>query len=262
VLARVWGIPFLPAVAVLLVRQLRRGNAEARTIAAGGFVMIGVALIEIVFQLLDRGTIFPAQIYAFTLFAVSMTFSLSNRFSRVHGDLDMLRLQLEDMVEDRAAELSTANQRLRSEISERELAQEAMHMLERAVEQSIDGILVADLGENILFVNEAWARLHGREPFEIFGRRLELFHSGEQIERQVRPALDRVRETGSWEGEIEHRGKDGSDFPTWTSVTLLRDPEAQPVGFVMVTRDITEKRRAAEDRRRIETRIQEAEKLR
>ncbi len=121
--------------------------------------------------------------------------------------------------------------------------------------------MVVDLEENSLFVNEAWARLHGRETFEIFGRRLDLFHSAEQMEL-LRPALDQVREEGSWEGEISHQSKDGSVFPTWTSITLLRGPEAEPVGFVMVARDISERQKVAEERQRIETRLQESEKLR
>ena len=45
-------------------------------------------------------------------------------------------------MDDRTHELSIANQKLESEIAERQLAQEAMRMLERAVEQSIDGIMV------------------------------------------------------------------------------------------------------------------------
>ncbi|MCP3962072.1 MAG: response regulator [bacterium] len=259
---KAWNIPFLAAVAVLLVQEIRRGNAEARTIALGGFALVAAGTSDTMAQLVGWGTTFPLQVFAFTVFALAMAFSLSNRFSRVHRDLDTLRLQLEDMVEDRADELSGANERLKSEIAERELAQEAMRMLERAVEQSIDGILVSDLEGDTLFINEAWARLHEQEAFATFGRGLDLFHTPEQIERHVRPALQRVKEEGAWEGEISHCRKDGSIFPTWMSVTLLRDPEREPVGFVMVARDLTERRRASEERQRIEARIQQAEKLR
>ncbi len=262
VVSRSWSVPFLIAVAILLVRQLRRGNTEARMIFIAGLAIVAVSLVEMGFGFSGLSSLSPLPAYAYAVFTMLMAFSLSKRFSRVHDELDALRRQLEDMVEDRAAELSTANQRLRSEISERELAQEAMHMLERAVEQSIDGILVADLEESTLFVNESWARLHERETFEILGRRIDLFHSPEQMEQQLRPALDRVKNDGSWEGEIAHRGKDGSVFPTWMSVTLLRDPEAKPVGFVMVARDISKRKRVTDEAQRIEARIQEAEKLR
>ncbi len=260
-LSKLWSLPFLPAVVSLVIRKAWRGNAEARTIAVGGLAIATAGSIEMSSQLLGYGSTFPLQSVAFTVFALSMAFSLSNRFSRVHGDLDALRLQLEEMVVDRTGELSTANERLQSQIAERELAQEAMRMLERAVEQSIDGILVTGLDEDIVFTNDAWADMHGREGFEIFGRRLEIFHSPEQMTGELRPALIHVREEGSWDGQIDHRRKDGSVFPTWMSITLLRDPAGEPVGFVAVARDITERQRAAAEKQRIEARIQEAEKL-
>ena len=256
-----WGPLFLPPATFVLGHEIWYGRSDVRIVAIGGFVAVSVGVVEFVSQILGKGTVFPLQAYAFAVFATSMAFSLSNRFSTVHSDLDLLRLQLEDMVEDRASELSVANQRLRSEIAERELAQEAMHMLERAVEQSIDGILIADLEENVLFVNQAWTRLHGRETFEIVGCRLDVCHNAEQLE-QVRAALDDVRSQGSWEGELGHLKRDGSTFPTWMSVTLLRDPEDQSVGFVMVARDLQQRRQEERERQRMEARIQEAEKLR
>ncbi len=261
-LSKAWAAPFLVAVAVLVATELTRGNAEARTIAVGAFAIVAAGGVELASQILGRGTTFPLQAGAFMIFALSMAFSLSNRFSRVHHELDALRVQLEEMVEDRAAELSAANERLKSEIAEREVAQEAMRMLERAVEQSLDGILVAGLDEDTLFINEAWASMHEYETFEVFGRRLDLFHTAEQMEREVRPALEEVRREGAWEGEVSHLRKDGSIFPTWMSLALLRDPIGEPVGFVAVARDITQRRKALEEKHRIETRIQEAEKLR
>ncbi|MEM7587042.1 MAG: response regulator [Acidobacteriota bacterium] len=260
--SKIWSLPFLPLVAQLVVRGAWKGNNEARTVAIGGLTIVLAGTIEMASQLLGYGTMFPLQAIAFTVFALSMAFSLSNRFSRVHGDLDVMRLQLEKMVEDRAGELSSANDRLQSQIAERELAQEAMRMLERAVEQSIDGILVVDLEENILFANRAWAEMHEREDFEVIGRRLELFHSREQMAGQLRPALERVTSEGSWDGQVAHRRKSDVDFPTWMSITLLKDPVGDPVGFVMVARDITQRQRAAAEQQRMEARIQEAEKLR
>ena len=260
-LSKGWAILFFLAVAWLLANGLRSGRVEARSIAVGGFAVVVVGMVETGSQLLGLGTTYPLLEAAFIVFAISMAVALSNRFSRVHHDLDALRQQLEGMVEDRTEELSNANERLRSEISERELAQEAMRMLERAVEQSIDGVLISDLEGETLFINEAWARLHDYETVEILGRSLGLFHTPEQLERHVGPALQRVKEEGSWEGVISHCRKGGAIFPTWMSVTLLRDPKQEPVGFVIVARDITERERAEEEKLRIESQLQQAEKL-
>ena len=260
--SKAWSLPFLPAMVILVVKEVRRGNPEARTVSFGVLSVVILGGSEMVSQLLGRGTTFPLPAVAFTLFALSMAFSLSNRFSRVHDDLDGLRRQLEDMVEDRASELSTANERLQSQIAERELAQEAMRMLERAVEQSVDGILVSDLDGMTLFANEAWARMHGQEAFEVFGSCIDRFHSPEQMETEVRPALAAVRKEGFWEGHVHRLRKDGSAFPTWMSITLLRDPEGDPVGFAAVARDVTERLRAMDEQRQMESRLQESEKLR
>ncbi|MCG8460593.1 MAG: PAS domain S-box protein, partial [Holophagales bacterium] len=256
-----WLAPFFLVLIQTAARDALSGAKDAKYMAVGSSVMIVAGVAEGILQTAGLGTSDPLPAAAFGVFLLCLLMAASQRYERNTDELLTLRQQLERMVDDRTTELSAANERLQAEIAERQLAEGAMRMLERAVEQSIDGIMVADLEENSLFVNEAWARLHGRETYEIFGRRLDLFHSSDQM-GDLRPALDQVRKDGSWEGEISHRRKDGSEFPTWTSITLLRDPEAEPVGFVMVARDISERKQAAEERERIEDRIQEVEKLR
>ncbi len=186
---------------------------------------------------------------------------LAWRSHRVQQELDDMRLQLEEMVEDRTHELEAANERLKIELAEKRLAEEAMRMLERGVEQSIDGIVVIDLAGKVEFANQAWAKMHGHEVFDVVGRNLRLFHSAEQMEEAVKPCLEQVEMEGFFEGEIEHVKKDGSHFPTWMSVTLLQDPEEGPVGFVGVGRDISERRRSEHERRHLDSKLRQARRL-
>ena len=55
---------------------------------------------------------------------------------------------------------------------------------------------------------------------------------------------------GSWEGELEMTRKDGSSFPTLTSVSPTRDPKGELTGFVGVAVDISARKRAEEEARR------------
>ncbi len=80
----------------------------------------------------------------------------------------------------------------------------------------------------------------------------------EQLAREQDPSADPDR---SVVVELEQLRKDGSVFPTETTITFLRDGAGQPVGLLGGTRDITERLRAAAERRRLETQVQHAQRL-
>lgn len=260
-LRRALTLPFVVAVSHLVATESWRGNHYARILAPGAAAMLVVGTAEMILQVFGLGTTFPLPSWAFALLTVCMMLALSSRHTRERGELDSLRLQLERMVDDRTTELRHANERLQAEISERQLAEEAMRMLERAVEQSIDGIAVADLEGNMQFINEAWARMHGYEVFELLGYDLNIFHTPEQMAEQVMPLVETVRQTGSHEAEIEHRRRGGEVFPTWMTATFLQDGEGGPSGIVFIARDIAERKKTEADRLRLEARVKQAEKL-
>ena len=113
-------------------------------------------------------------------------------------------------------------------------------MLERALNQSIDGIAVADMNNINQFVNPAWASAHGYSVEEMLGENLYKFHPEEQVREHVRPFFEKVRENGSHRGESEHTKKDGTFFATYMMASMIKNGQGQDVGFVGTVRDITE----------------------
>jgi signal transduction histidine kinase/HPt (histidine-containing phosphotransfer) domain-containing protein len=92
-------------------RAALRGNPEARTAGVGLLVLVVFYFNDIA---VDRGwTIRPRLIpYGFAAFLFSMAVSLANRFSRVHGELDRLRQDLERRVDERTAQLQSRSEEL------------------------------------------------------------------------------------------------------------------------------------------------------
>ena len=137
------------------------------------------------------------------------------------------------------------------EITERRRAEGRLRLLSSAVEQSSEGMAVSDLAGNLLFVNNAFAAMHGYGPEELVGKHLSVFHTPEQT-----PAVDaanqQTRETGEFSGEIWHVQRDGTVFPTLMHNSLLRDEGGTPIGIVGTLRDITERKRAEETLRESE----------
>ena len=74
---------------------------------------------------------------------------------------------------------------------------------------------------------------------------------------ELKKGIHQIKTQGSWVGEIGHIRKDGTPFPTYMSVTLLKDGHGKPTGILAVCRDITEHEQAEEDLRDSEERYRE-----
>ena len=105
-----WLVPLLVLAAALVLREAWRGDAEARIIAAGGAIMIGVQAAELARNVLPLPWPFDFSIAAFGFGTViiAMSVALSLRFRRVHEELDHLRIRLEDEVVERTRDLAQA----------------------------------------------------------------------------------------------------------------------------------------------------------
>jgi PAS domain S-box-containing protein len=128
------------------------------------------------------------------------------------------------------------------DITERKRAEMEMHRLQGAMEQTGDGIALADLSGYVLYANPAWAKMHGYAVNEILGKHLSIFHTQEQLEKEVTPFNEKAMATGGNTSEIGHVRKDGTTFPTLMTVAVQKDENGAPVGLIGTIRDITERK--------------------
>jgi len=168
---------------------------------------------------------------------------------RLEDELRKHRDHLEELVEERTAELKRAKEELETEIAERVRAEESLRLLSSVAEQSSEGMAVADLEGGLLFTNDAFAAMHGYAPEELVGQHLSIFHTPEQTP-SVEAANRQIQETGEFSGELWHVRRDGTVFPTLMHNSLLRDETGNLVGMIATLRDITEIKRAEDDLRR------------
>jgi PAS domain S-box-containing protein len=134
------------------------------------------------------------------------------------------------------------------DISERKKADERLRILERAVEQSVDSIVVADLDGRILFANAGCGRLHGYSPDELLGKPICMLHDpSHEVDNGLCPFLAGVDEPGWAVREVEHARRDGTRFPAEKTVSVLCGPDGQRLGYVVIARDQTAQRRAQQE---------------
>ncbi len=112
---------------------------------------------------------------------------------------------------------------------------------------SQQGMFVTDPDYVILRVNTAFTEITGYSAEEAIGKKPhDLLSSGrheagffEEVERCL--AL-----TGTWQGEIWDRRKNGEIFPEWMALTAVRDTAGKLTHYVAAFTDVTE-RKAAEE---------------
>ena len=89
-----------------------------------------------------------------------------------HADeeLKKYREHLEELVEERTAELRNANEQLRQEIKVRVHTEEMLREYKKAIEGSKDMIAVVDKNYNYVLANDAFLKYRGMDRQQVTGR--------------------------------------------------------------------------------------------
>ena len=144
-----------------------------------------------------------------------------------------------------AARDVTAQKRTMRELTETKAFLD--NILQSSTKYSIIG---KDLSRIILSWNEGARRNYGYTAEEIIGRDSSILHAPEDL---ASGAVDRLFATAYQDGLAEDTfqrvRKDGSRFPASVVVTRREDTDGHPIGFLLISRDISEKMRAEEQLR-------------
>ncbi len=131
------------------------------------------------------------------------------------------------------------------DISSQKRAEAELRLLGEMVRQSHEGMAMVDLAGNVIFVNDAFAEMHGYTPEELKGKNVSIFHTERQMP-EVEAANRLIQKTGQFSGEIWHARRDGTVFPTLMRNSLLRDQQGNPVGMIGTAQDISDVKRSQE----------------
>lgn len=122
------------------------------------------------------------------------------------------------------------------------------NILQASTEYSVIG---KSLDGTILLWNEGARRLYGYDPGEIVGKlNSSILYTPEDVRDGLpRRILDDALQNGKWEGTISRVRKNGERFTARMVITPRMDSGGQPVGYLLISKDISDEIRLTEELR-------------
>jgi PAS domain S-box-containing protein len=134
---------------------------------------------------------------------------------------------------------------------QRKLAEDALRLSDEILKQMPDAVMLTDLDLIIQTWTGKAEQMFGYTAAEAVGKSATfLLNSDSQILTTAR-ITDAIHKTGKFCGEIIGRRKDGCEVPIETTAKILCDAGGNPVGFLSINRDITERKRAQAQREQL-----------
>lgn len=136
------------------------------------------------------------------------------------------------------------------DITESRQRQRELIRLSSALAGLVEMVVITDLDHRIIYANPASRELLGYRPEEIIGRdSREIFDNVPGNSPNLTEMIRKEAVKGVWRGEAFGRKKDGTIIRVAITMTGLKDEEGKEIGWVGISSDITEWKKAEDELR-------------
>jgi len=139
------------------------------------------------------------------------------------------------------------------DISERRKAEEELR--ERTKILDLAPVLITDLSNRIILWNSGAEKMYGWSSDEAVG---QIAHELKRTEFPI--PLEKIRShvfaRGKWEGDLVHTTRDGRSMTVASTWVLHTDEDGNPKAFLKINNDITERKLAEEEVRRLNAELE------
>ncbi|AUI68787.1 bifunctional diguanylate cyclase/phosphodiesterase [Beggiatoa leptomitoformis] len=125
------------------------------------------------------------------------------------------------------------------DISENKQLLEQVHQAKIVFDNTNEGIIITDAQQRITLVNKACSEITGYSTAEIVGKTPRILHSGRQDKLFYQQLWSMLEQIGRWQGEIWNKHKDGTIYPCWESINVVKNERGEVIHYIAIFSDIT-----------------------
>jgi PAS domain S-box-containing protein len=120
-------------------------------------------------------------------------------------------------------------------------------------------VIATDVNARVTYCNQATEKLYGYKAEELIGKdpgMLNAEHNADEIQKGIK---DAVRQRKIWRGELLNKKKNGDLFYMHASIFPVLDKDGNFIAFVGFQEDVTERKRAEDERKRLLEQVRESQ---
>jgi diguanylate cyclase (GGDEF)-like protein/PAS domain S-box-containing protein len=126
-------------------------------------------------------------------------------------------------------------------------AAEASFRVSAVAFETNQSTVITDADEKILRVNRAYTETTGYSAEEVIGQTPRAIETEKQDKKYFAAAKEQVKVTGSWQGEVLSRRKNGQVYLTLMHITAVYGDDGALTNFVLTFADLTEQKAAEKE---------------
>ncbi|HEY1038695.1 MAG TPA: PAS domain S-box protein [Bacteroidia bacterium] len=163
----------------------------------------------------------------------------------------VIQLSAEDLTQEillekerqRAQKAESTNEQLQHEIDQRIITEKQLEQtknyLQLLINSSLDMISANDRNGYITEINEAGLKTFGYEPNDLIGKQAGILFSEKNPQYEANKFLIKH---GYFRGEVINKRKNGEEFISFLSASILKNENGEIIGTMGISRDITEQK--------------------
>ena len=131
-------------------------------------------------------------------------------------------------------------------ITEQKEALDKLQLMAQVFEHIGEAIVISGPDNRIVATNGAFTRLTGYSQEEVLGRNPRILKSGHEPKEFYESMWERLLNENYWQGEIWEKRKDGTLYPKWLTITVVRNDRREITHYIGSFSDISERKQVAQ----------------
>lgn len=132
------------------------------------------------------------------------------------------------------------------DVTELHRTEDQLPLSARIFEATHHAMLVTDLAGGIIAINRAFTLLTGYSEAEALGKNPRILQSDRHEPAFYQQLWKKLLDTGHWHGDIWDRRKNGSIYPKYLSISVIRDSAGTATHYAGIFYDISERKTVEE----------------